>query len=151
MARKKIRNICPLIIEEHPEDYDGYPFITLIQYTNDQEIITIVDNSNDKSISAFVIDLCAQEKVDEKILITIASEWYYSNAKDQYPLSIEFSRRSLSNMMSKIYRIYTVDFVSRVIGPVPKFEMNTKPKIKRRRRKSIPKGIQIKYLNNLIS
>ena len=95
MARKKIKNICPLIIEEHPEDYDGYPFITLIQYTNDQEIITIVDNSNDKSISAFVIDLCAQEKVDEKILITIASEWYYSNAKNQYPLSIEFSRRNL--------------------------------------------------------
>lgn len=144
MARRKTKNICPLIIEDHPEDYEGYPFITLIQYSNDQEILAIVDNSNDKSISAFVLDICYPEKIDEKKLINIASEWYYSGRKEEYPLSIEFSRRDISEEMSRIFRIYTIDFVTRIIGPLPRFNMTNKPKIKRRRRKGLPKGVIIK-------
>jgi hypothetical protein len=144
MSRRKTKNDCPLIIEPHPPEYDGYPFITLIQYSNDQELLTIIDNSNNKSIAAFVLDLCGPEKINEQHLIDIASEWYYTGHKDEYPLSIEFSRREISKEMSKIFRIYTIDFVTRVIGPLPVFNMTDKPKIKRRRRKGLPKGIAIR-------
>lgn len=143
MARRKIKNTYPLIIEPHPEDYEGYPFITLIQYSNDQELLTIIDNSTEKSISAFVIDLCAPEKINEQKLITLASKWYYSGNKNKYPLSIEISRLGLSEEMSKIFRTYTMDFITRVIGPMPTFNMTDKPKIKRRRRKGIPKGVVV--------
>ena len=144
MARNKTKNLCPLIVEEHPGDYKGYPFITLIQYSNDKEILAIIDNSNDKTISGFVLDLCLPEKINEQNLIDITNEWYFSERRNRHPLSIEFSKLGLSNEMSKIYRTYTTDFVTRIIGPLPIFNMKEKPKIKRRKRKGIPKGIMIR-------
>lgn len=143
MARKN-KNACPLIVEEHPDDYEGYPFITLIQYSNDQEFLTIVDNSTDKTISAFVLDMCGPEKINEKLLIEIASKWYYSGNRYNYPLSIELSKLGLAEEMSRIFRTYTIDFVTRVIGPLTVFNMTEKPKIKKRRRKGLPKGILVR-------
>ena len=37
---KKHSTFQPLIVEEHPKDYTGYEFITLIKY-NDQNYLTI--------------------------------------------------------------------------------------------------------------
>jgi len=141
-ANKRTRgNTIPLIREDHPENYTGYPFVTLIQYRKDN-ILTIIDNSDDKEIAAFVLDLCAQESVDEERIIEIAANWY-EEGHERYPMSFEFSRLGVSGETGKIFRNYNIEFITRVIGPLPRFDMNTPPQIKRRRRKAVPPGMEI--------
>ena len=75
-AKKRTRgNPIPLIREDHPDDYNGYPFITLIQYRKDN-VLAIVDNADDKQIRALVLDLCGPEQVDEEQIIEVAAGWY---------------------------------------------------------------------------
>lgn len=135
------RTSVPLIIEPHPKDYSGFPFVTLIQYRK-QPMLVIVDNADDEVIRAFVLDLCGPERVDEELVIQAAAEWYASN-RSNFPISIEFSRRGITSVTTKIYRSLNVEFVSRVIGPVPKYPMNSVKSIKRRRRKPIGPGVEI--------
>jgi hypothetical protein len=141
-AKKRTRgNAVPLIIEDHPADYNGYPFITLIQHRN-EHVLTIVDNATDKMIRAFVLDLCGPAKVDENLIVKIASEWYYTR-NQRYPLSFEFSKKGISEEVSKIHRTYNIEFVTRVIGPLPKFAMDEVQSVRRRRKKALPPGIEI--------
>ena len=77
------------------------------------------------------------ERVDEERMIQAAAEWYDTN-RTNFPISIEFSRRGMTPMTARVYRALNVEFVSRVIGPVPKYPMNTVKSLKRRRRKALP-------------
>ena len=131
----------PLIVEPHPRDYNGFPFITLIQYRN-QPMLVIVDNATDEVIRAFVLDMCGPERVDEEVIISAAAEWYETN-KEKFPISIEFSRRGMTAVTSRIYRALNVEFVSRIIGPLPKYPMSAVKSIKRRRRKPIAPDVSI--------
>lgn len=143
MATKKRSrgNPIPLIIEEHPADYDGYPFITLIQY-NKKHFLAIVDNTDAKTIKSYILDLCGPESVNEELIIQVAAEWY-KNSSDKYPISFEFSKRGMSEMTRKIYKSYTIEYVTRIIGPLPKFNMAETISVKRRRRKPVPSGMEI--------
>jgi len=141
-VKKRVRgNPLPLIVENHPKNYAGYPFITLIQY-RDQHLLGIVDNTTDKMIKAYILDLCGPALVSEEQVIEVAAKWY-STAKDRYPLSFEFSKMGLSDDVKAIYRSYAVGFVTRVIGPLPRFEMNEVKSIKRRRRKPISSNMEV--------
>lgn len=131
----------PLIIEPHPETYVGYPFITLIQFRTDV-FMTIVDNYDGKIIKAYVLDTCGPEGIDEETTVNIANEWYNTN-RSRYPISFEFSKRGVSGSLSKIYRTFNVEYVVRVIGPVPRFPMDSVVKIQRRKRRSIPPGVNV--------
>jgi hypothetical protein len=148
MAEKRTRgNPIPLIMEEHPKNYNGYPFITLIQYRK-EHLLSIIDNVDDKTIKAYVLDMCGPEKIDEEQIINIAAEWY-NERKDRHPISFEFSKVGASAVTSKIYRSFNIEFVTRIIGPVPRFEMKDVQSVKRRRRKPVPPGVKIQ--NNVTS
>jgi len=134
------RNSVPLIVEEHPDDYEGYPFITLIQYRQ-EHILTIVDNVTDKEIRAYVLDLCGPTGLDEELIISIANEWYENHSSD-YPLSFDFSKRDISNIVNPIYKKFNIDYVSRFIGPVFKFKMDEVFKIKRKRKKAFTGNVR---------
>ena len=136
---------APLIVEPHPADYTGFPFITLIQYRK-SPMLAIVDNADDSVMRVFVLDLCGPEGVKEEELIAIASDWYDNN-RSNYPISIEFSRKGIVQSTSKIYRALNIEFVSRVIGPVPKYPMSDVKSIKRRRRKPLPVGVEVHRSN----
>lgn len=140
--RSKRANPVPLIVEEHPDDYNGYPFITLIQHRN-EHILAIIDNASDKTIEAFVLDLCGPEKVNEEVIISIAEDWY-GESGGRYPLSVEFSKQGLTSETSKILRSYKVDFVTRVIGPLLSYSMDDVKSVKRRRRKPVPAGMEVR-------
>jgi hypothetical protein len=131
----------PLVVEPHPDDYEGYQFITLIRY-NDKSFLNIVDNVSKKYIYGYVIDLCGPERFDEETLIEIADEWYQTNG-DRYPISIEFSRRGLSESTENILRAFPLDYVTRVIGPLPHFNMDGPSKIRKRKKKEVSQGIEI--------
>ncbi len=131
----------PLIMETHPKAYKGYPFITLIQYRK-QHVLAIIDNCDDDTINAYVLDLCGPENVNEESIISVATKWYAAN-KARYPLSFEFSKLGLATQAGKIYRAFNIEFITRVIGPMPKFPMDTIRSIKRRRRKPIPPNVVV--------
>lgn len=139
----------PLIIEAHPKEYKGYPFVTVIVYRK-QPMLTIVDNADEDDIKAFVLDYCGAEGVNEESLIVAAAEWYQEN-KAAFPVSIEFSRRGMTAETSKIFRSLNIEFVSRVIGPLPKFPMGAAKSVKRRRRKPIPANVEIRVAANVLS
>lgn len=151
--RRNKANAAPLIIEEHPSDYDGYPFITLIQQ-HASHVLAIIDNVDDKKMRAFVLDLCGPAGVDEERVIGVAAEWYEGSSA-QYPISFEFSKRRMSQEVSVLLRTFNIDFVTRVIGPMPRFPMTSAPTVRRRRRKPLPEGVEIKrrqvlQLNDLL-
>lgn len=149
-TKKKNRtNAVPLIVENHPADYDGYPFITLIQYRK-SHVLSIVDNSDDENIHLYVLDLCGPENVKEEKVIEVASNWY-DVSKNVHPLSVEFSRRKLTSEMGRIYRTFNTEFVTRVIGPLPHFEMNEVIRVKRRKRKPIQAQIEIQKTGKVIT
>lgn len=138
---KKQVNFQPLIVEEHPKDYNGYEFITLIKY-NDQNFLTIVDNITNNQIIAYVLDYCSLMNIDEEKIIRIANDWYENN-RQNYPISIEFFKHDVAKDMSKIVRCFSTDFTMRVIGPIYRYNMKGPVKIKRRKKKSIPNGIEL--------
>ena len=138
---KKISNKYPLIVEAHPEDYDGYDFITLVRY-NDTSHLTIIDNTDAKFINCYVLDLCKTVGIREETIIEVAQEWY-ENSSNDYPISIEFSKRELTGLASKIQRSFSIDYVTRVIGPLPQFSMKGTIKVRKRKRKPLPDGVKI--------
>jgi hypothetical protein len=142
---KKLSKKYPLIVENHPEDYDGYDFITLIRY-NDENYLTVVDNMHPKFIDCYVLDFCQSAGLEEDLIIDIAQTWFKHNS-DNYPISIEFSKNGHTSEVSKILRSFTIDYVSRVIGPLPKFEMKGVDKVRKRKRKPVPKGVKIVQKN----
>ena len=147
-TRKRTKHTMPLVVEKHPSDYTGYPFITLIKFRQNH-ILTIVDNSDEKTISSYVLDSCGPTKVNEESLIAIASEWYKNN-RTNYPISIEFSKRGVVDQFAPILQTFNIEFVSRIIGPLPSFNMDQPICVKRRRRKPLPVGVEIKKSNVIL-
>lgn len=141
MKKRTRGNPIPLIVEEHPDNYDGYPFITLIQY-RDEHYLTIIDNADDKAIHAFVLDFCGPEGVSEDQIVEIALHWW-DERRSRFPLSFEFSRLGITAETSRIYKTFHIEFVKRVIGPLPKFEMGEVSSVKRRKRKPVPAGMEV--------
>lgn len=130
----------PIKVESHPNSYDGYPFITLIRF-NDEPNLAIVDNVHKKHLDAYCLDLCLPAGVDERTIIKVANYWYHTS-RDEYPISIEFSKRGLSPLASQIMKSYSIEFITRVIGPVPFFDMKNPSKVRKRKRK-IPKDYEV--------
>ena len=139
---KRTKDQAPLIVESHPVDYTGYPFITLLRY-NKETMLTIIDNRSETAIHGYVLDLCGPERVDEQGIIAIADRWFHEN-REKYPISIEFSRLGVSQITSRIYRSFNVDYITRVIGPMPVFDTTPKRNPRRRKRKDPPKSTKIK-------
>lgn len=135
----------PLIVEPHPSSYSGYPFITLIQY-NDNKLLSIADNVINGTISAYVLDYCGPSGIKEEALIELAAGWHSSGRYKKVPVSIEISRLGLSHAFNFVYRAFPIDFVSRVIGPLPEYKMSGVSKIRRRKRKPLPPGVQYEDL-----
>lgn len=131
----------PLTIETYPENYDGYEFITLIRY-NDENFLNIIDNVINNTIITYVLDLCPANNINEESIINVAYSWFTNNSK-KYPISIEFNKRGIAAETSKILRCFPIDYVSRIIGPLPEYKMTGAYKIRKRKKKSIPPGLQV--------
>lgn len=137
---RQINQSFPLIAESHPEDYNGYEFITLIRF-NDENYLSVVDNIVNNQIVAYVLDYCGPSNINEEHFIEVVDGWY-TTKREKYPISIEFSRLGLSEYMAKILRCLPLDYVSRVIGPLPTFNMGGAFKVKKRKKKNIPRGVE---------
>jgi len=141
------KQAAPLIVEQHPKDYNGFPFITLIQY-HKTPLLCIIDNATDYVIRAFVLDICGPAGVNEEMVIGAAQVWSEEGLSNNFPVSVHFGKLGINFETAKIYRTINIEFVSRAIGPVPRFPMETVRSVKRRRRKPLPPNLVITQGNS---
>ena len=127
-----------IVLESHPEDYNGYPFISLVQYRKTTNYVCIIDNVTNKQLKAFVLDLCDSENINEHHIIDVAVEWY--DKGKPYPISIEFAKKDICHHTSRIYKSMSLDTISRIIGDVSYYDTNVK-QVKKRKRRAIASSI----------
>jgi len=131
----------PLVFEELQDELN-YIFLTLIEYKR-VKYLTIVENVIDDEIHAYVLDLLPAEEIDQQWFMSVATRWFYSNS-ERYPLSFEFAKLGQGDVIKKALRTFNINASSRVIGKLFKFNMNAKPKVRRRKVLTLPERIEIK-------
>lgn len=137
----------PLLIEDHPKMYTGFPFLTFVQFRT-QHVLAVIDNVHDNQIQCYVLDFCGPEGVDEVAFVEAVDNWYH-NERDLYPLSISLSRQNLETNFNKIHRTYNLEFITRVVGPLYTFPIDEVKVTRRRKRKPIPPSIKVKRVVKL--
>lgn len=134
--KRKVTSITP---ETHPDGWAGYPFLSVI-ITNDGKLnMTIVDNQDGAYVRAYILDLCSSEFVSEQLIVNAACMWW--DHHDTEPFSIFLSKHHLASEYATIHRLIPIDTIARIVGPCPKFTLNTKPKIRRRKKRNIAETI----------
>jgi hypothetical protein len=139
MAKK---NAPPLIIE-HFQDHSNMMFLALIEYKK-TTYLGVIDNIRGNEISAFVLDTAAAENLDVAWFVTIATKWYYESS-EQYPLSFEFAKIGQAERVTTILKTFKIDYVSRLVGKIFHFDLDRKPKIKRKKVQMIPAGVAVTF------
>lgn len=139
------KNAPPLVLEEL-QDRSNYLYLTLIEYKK-EKYLTIIDNISGSDITAYVLDYADAESIDLAWLLSIANIWYYKSS-EKYPLSFEFAKLGVKNNVTPILRTFNLDYVSRMIGKIFVYDIDSKPKIKRKRVNLIPSTVEIKLKKN---
>lgn len=132
----------PLVFEEL-SDESNLAFLTLIEYKR-VRYLTIVENVIDDEIHAYMLDNLEAENIDQAWFMAVAVRWFYS-ASDRYPLSFEFAKIGKSDVVKRALKTFNVNSTSRVIGRLFVYNVNAKPKVKRRKVQPIPAGVDIKF------
>lgn len=129
-----------ITIEDYPKDYSGPEFLTLIEYGSTQ-FVTIVDIIAGGNVSAYVLDMCKSEHIDDVAIVSlIANNWGAYKGK---PVSILFGALGISQQMSRIHRTFALSDINRVIGRFPQHNLNASKTVKRRRRRDVDPIIEI--------
>ena len=130
-----------LLIEDYPLTYSGPKFLTLIEYGTDQ-YITVVDYVTTSTVSAYVLDMCKSEHIDDVAVVSlIANNW---EAYENKPISVLFGMMGIGHHMARIHRTFTLADINRVIGRFPAHDLSASRTVKRRRRRELDKAIAIK-------
>ena len=145
------KNRIPPLIIESTEDATDLNFLSVLEYRNAHYLV-VVDNITDEKVNAYVLDYASQEKINTPHILSVISNWV-KESSDKYPLSFEFSKLNMTQDVNKIYKSFELVNVTRLIGNVFKYSLQSPPKIKRRRITKIPAGVEIKLrsLNTAVS
>jgi len=138
VAKRKIPNL----IVEYASDSGNLHYLSVIEYRR-QNYLAVIDNITTQEIGAYVLDHVQQEKLDLRELMAIITFWFYKGS-DKYPLSFEFSRLGLTPATTRIYKTFELAHVTRLIGADFKFDVESAPKIRRRRVSLIPAGTEVR-------
>ncbi len=138
MAKKKVPNL----IVEFASDSGNMFFLTVLEYRR-QNYLAIIDNVTSEEVGAYVLDYAQQERLDLRQLMSVITLWFYRGS-GKYPLSFEFSRLGMSPMTNRIYKTFELPHVTRLIGNDFRFDLETPPKIRRRRVSLIPAGTEVR-------
>lgn len=137
MSKRKI----PSLTLEYFQDQTNLLYLSLVEYKK-ETFITIIDNIKSTEITAFVLDFVEPEGIDMATFLSIANIWYYKSS-GQYPLSIELAQQGLTETFSPIMKTYDIDNISRIVGLPFTYDVDSKPKVKRRRIIPIPSCVEI--------
>jgi len=131
----------PPLVFEHLQDTLNMTFLTLIEYKK-VRYLTIVENVIDEEIHAYVLDQLEAEGIDPQWFMSVATQWFY-RASDRYPLSFEFTKYGKGDVVKKALKTFNMNSASRVIGKLFVFNMNSKPKVRRRKVQPLPEMIMV--------
>lgn len=135
------KNVPPLVLEE-VQASANYLYLTMIEYKKERYLV-IIDNIQGSDVNAFVLDHAAAEGIDVKTILSISNLWYYRSS-ERYPLSFEFARLGIKDQVAPILRTFNLDHVTRMIGKIFVYDIDAKPKVKRKRANLIPSSVEIK-------
>lgn len=141
MAKK----IPPLVLE-NLDSNENHAYLTLIIYKK-QKYLVVVDNIVNEEISAFVLDNISSEDIDTQWFISVCNLWFYSSS-EKYPLSFEFAKLGQLDKVKTIIKTFNINSVSRIIGRIFMYNIQNKPKVKRRKIIPVPDYIEIKLKKN---
>jgi len=132
----------PLVFEELQTDLN-YIFLTLIEYKK-VKYLTIVENMVGDEIQAYALDTLEAEGVDLGWFMSIATRWFYS-ASEKYPLSFEFAKLGMGDIVKKGIKTFNINATSRVIGKLFTYNVSGKPKVRRRKVQYAPELDTVKF------
>ena len=132
----------PPLVVEHLQDTMNHQFLTLVEYKR-VKYLTIVENVIDEEIHAYVLDQLEAEGIDQQWFMSVATRWFYG-ASDRYPLSFEFTKLGQGDVVRKALKTFNMNSASRVIGKLFVFNMNSKPKVRRRKVQALPAMLEVK-------
>lgn len=138
MAKK----IPPLILE-NLDSNENHAYLTLIVYKK-QKYLVVVDNIVNEEISAFVLDIAETEDIDVNWFLSVCNLWFYASS-EKYPLSFEFAKLGQLDKVKRIIKTFNINSVSRIIGRIFMYNIQNKPKVKRRKIIPVPEYIEIKF------
>jgi hypothetical protein len=132
----------PLVFEEVQDDMNSI-FLTLIEYKR-VKYLTVVENVVGDEIQAYVLDTLAAEGIDPSWFMSIAIKWFYA-ASERYPLSFEFAKLGMGEVVKRSIRTFNMNATSRVIGKLFTYNMTARPKIKRRKVQPLPENLTVRF------
>ena len=145
VSRKTKKEKTPnLIIEPHPEDYNGVPWTTYIRYAGADKVV-VVNTLEMDYLWAYSIESMNEEECE--VFYQVMEEYWYEDLYGE-PLRVRISpdqwisERSLGFMFGRLITAYNVENISRVIGPVREpEEIPPKSQVRRRKRVEISKEL----------
>lgn len=144
VTKKRTRKNDPptLIVEPHPEDYNGVPWVTLIQYVGKNHLLVVNTLENDYlwgySIEAMPNDEC-------EVFYHLMDDYWYSRMYGDFtrkyvPPDQWINERGFSSIFGHRLAAYQTSNIIRVVGPVREpEELSQRRRIKRRKRVDIGK------------
>jgi hypothetical protein len=138
MSKRKI----PSLIIEHVSDRGNLHLLSMLEHRRDRYLV-IVDNIDETTITAYVLDYAQQEEVDLLTFINIAEDWL-ERSGGNYPLSFELSRLGLSSVARRIYKTFDIAYVTRLVGRTFSYDLTTPIRVRRRRASRVPAGVEIR-------
>jgi hypothetical protein len=145
MSKRKI----PTLIIEHVSDRGNLHLLSMLEHRRDRYLV-IVDNIDDETITAYVLDYAQQEGVDLIAFIGIAEKWL-EQSEGKYPLSFELSRLGLTSIARKIYKTFDLAYVTRLVGQSFSYDLTTPIRVRRRRASKVPAGVEIRPKASVLS
>lgn len=139
MSKRKI----PSLIIEHVSDRGNLYMLSMLEHRRDKYLV-IVDNIDEDNITAYVLDHAQQEGIDLKTFIELAEEWLKKSNGGEYPLSFELSRLGLTEATRRIYKTFSLAYVTRLVGKAFVRDLTTPIRIRRRRANAVPSGVEIR-------
>ncbi len=134
-----------LIIEDHPENYEGAPWITLVRYHDNKNHLVVVNYLAEEYLWGYSLEAMS---VPEQQVFHVVCEEYWDSVLYNEPVRIRVSmdqwlvERELSHIFGPKITGYYVDNISRIIGPVRySTPLPPKSKVRRRKRIDVPKEL----------
>ena len=138
MSKRKI----PTLIVENVSDTGNLRMLSMLEHRRDKYLV-IVDNMDDEAITAYVLDYAQQEGIQLDTFIEIAEAWL-KHSNGEYPLSFELSRLGLTETARRIYKVFDLAYVTRLVGRAFSFDLTPPIKIRRRRASRIQSHVEVR-------